>query len=336
MRAARLGAWGTAVLLAMSDVARAEGTGSQAAAQALFGDAKELWRAGKKAEACPKLEEVVRLEPQGNGARMMLAECLEDTGKLASAWATYLAAQSFADRAGQADRALRARARAEALAPRLSKLVVRVDPALLEIVDLKVMRDGETIGRAQWDTPIPVDGGVHKLEARARGRRTFHRDVTVRSEADVVTVEVPRDALADEAEPPAPPPVHSAAPPPTPAPSASIASPPAPPTTPAARWPLPVAIGGGVAVLIGAAFFVDQRRVESRQSELCGGDLKRCAATTPSYDPADDNARKERDFGVFVGLTGVGLTALGVAAYGAWGVTRVSAGPRSVAIGGVF
>lgn len=330
-----------AAALAAALPAHADGSANQAAAQSLFREAKDLWKAAKVAEACPKLEEVVRLEPQGNGARMMLAECYEATGRLASAWATYLAAQSFAERAGQAERKNRAKEKVDELTPKLSRMVVKVDAGLDDVPDLKLLRDGEVLGRAQWGTPVPVDGGMHRFEVRAVGYRTYKREVAVKPENDLVTIEIAKSALEPElaassasAAPAAPPPVRSADLAPSPRMSEE---PPAPGAPRQKTWPLPVAVGGGIALLAGVAFFVDQRKIESRQDELCGGDLKRCAATTPTYDPASDNGRKQRDFGLFVGLSSLGVAALGVAAYGAWGTkTQVAVGPGAVTVRGAF
>src|SRR5215204_2648434 len=74
-----------------------------AAAQALFDQAKELIRQRKFAEACPKLQESNRLDP-GIGTQFHLADCYEQSGRVASAWAAFLDVASQARAASQLDR----------------------------------------------------------------------------------------------------------------------------------------------------------------------------------------------------------------------------------------
>ena len=96
-----------------------------AAAQSLFDQAKKEMAAHDYADACPKLEESLRLQ-EGIGTLLNLASCYEHAGKFASAWSKYLEVATKARAAGQAARARIGRERADALAPKLSNLVVDV------------------------------------------------------------------------------------------------------------------------------------------------------------------------------------------------------------------
>ena len=58
---------------------------------------------GKYAEACPKLEESMRLD-SGIGTQFNLADCNEHIGKLATAWAGFLDVAAAAKAASQPDR----------------------------------------------------------------------------------------------------------------------------------------------------------------------------------------------------------------------------------------
>ncbi|NUO48654.1 MAG: tetratricopeptide repeat protein [Polyangiaceae bacterium] len=103
-----------AALLCAAAPARADNAG---AAQQLYDRAVELMGQKNYAEACPKLEEVTRLVPDGFGAKLTLAECYEAQGRLASAWEQYMFVESAASRANQGDRQRLAAERAAALKP---------------------------------------------------------------------------------------------------------------------------------------------------------------------------------------------------------------------------
>ena len=87
--------------------------------------ARALMKAKNYAEACPKLAESQRLDP-GIGTQFHLADCYENQGKLASAWATFLEVASLAAASNQPDREKAAKARAARLEPRLPRLTIVV------------------------------------------------------------------------------------------------------------------------------------------------------------------------------------------------------------------
>ncbi len=286
-------------MLGWGVVGRAQSPDPQrfAAAQSLFDEARQLMDASRFKEACPKLEEVVRLEPKGLGAKLRLAQCYEGAGRLASAFASYTVVSQEAQQAGQDERAVFAAGRARALKPRLSRLTIAVPAALRSLPGFELRRDGEALGEPQWGAAIPIDGGPHSIAAIARGKRPFERVIEVPSEGASEVVEIPD--LADAPGSPAASASSPAAPASAPAAPASAplasAAPALPPAARASRWPYVV---GGVGVLMlagGVAFFLDERSVERDQLRLCGGDLKQCGRTTPGYDPSADNAQKARD-----------------------------------------
>jgi hypothetical protein len=206
-------------LLLVPSVARAadppKSAREQAAARGLFYEARTLMQQNKFAEACPKLEESLRLDP-GLGTQFNLADCNEHIGQITTAWAGFLDVAAHAKAAHQADREKVARKRAAALEPRLPKLVVEVTGAPQ---GLEVKRDGVVVGSAAWGTAIAVDPGTHKISASAPGKQTWETTVTS-IEAKTARVTVPREL------PPAPGAVPVAVVPaaPTVPPSASIAT----------------------------------------------------------------------------------------------------------------
>ncbi len=178
-----------------------------AAAQALFYEARALMQKGRWAEACPKLEESLRLD-EGIGTAYNLADCNEHIGKLATAWSGFLDVAAAAKAAGQAQRERVARDRAQKLEPKLPKLLVDVRTAPPGLV---VERDGVAIGQAAFGTAIPVDPGAHKVVARAPGRTPFETTVEAKEAATarVVVKDLPLAPVAAApvvTPPPTPPP----------------------------------------------------------------------------------------------------------------------------------
>jgi serine/threonine-protein kinase len=186
-----------------------------AAAQVLFYDARSLMQQGKYAEACPKLEESMRLDA-GLGTQFNLADCNEHIGKITTAWAGFLEVAAGSKAANQAEREKVARKRAQALEGRLPKLVIDVAGAP---PGLEVKRDGVVVGTAAWGTAIPVDPGTHRITASAPGKQPWETTITT-GEGKTARVSVPRD-LPTAAVAVAPPPAATTpATPATPPPSA--------------------------------------------------------------------------------------------------------------------
>jgi hypothetical protein len=153
------------------------------------------------ATACPKLEEVVRLVPDGVGAKLTLAACYEADGRLASAWSTYLLAEATAARTGKSDRRELAHERAGALRSRLAHAIVVVPPAAQALPGLKIALDGVSIAEPRWGESLPVDRGQHVIVASVEGREPWEERVVV--DADGATVRVEIGELKEKSPPPA-------------------------------------------------------------------------------------------------------------------------------------
>jgi len=174
--------------------AHAQNASSQAAAQALFDEARNLMSQGKYAEACPKFAESERLDP-GAGTLLNLANCYEKGGQTASAWVTFKDAAAAADVKHRADWSQRARERAAALEPTLSRLTIVVPPES-RVDGLEVKRDGVTVGSAEWGTAIPVDPGDHAIEVTAPKKKKWATTAKVGPKTDSAKLSIP--ALEDE------------------------------------------------------------------------------------------------------------------------------------------
>jgi serine/threonine-protein kinase len=179
------------------NVAHAQPTpADRAAAETLFNDAVKLLEAGEAAAACPKLEESQRLDP-GVGTLLYLADCYKGVGRTASAWATFREASYAAHAAGQYDRETTAAAEADALLPKLTYVVFNVAGA--DTPGLEVKRDGQAVGKALWETQVPMDPGEHQLEVSAPKKKTWTGTFAVAdTPQQVTTVPVP---LLEDAPP---------------------------------------------------------------------------------------------------------------------------------------
>ena len=178
-------------------LAHAQSVSDQAAAEALFKQARDLMAAGDYAQACPKLVESERLDPSA-GTMLNLASCYEKNGQLASAWVTFKGAATAAQKANEPERAKLARGRVAKLEPRLPTLTITV-AAEADLPGLVVTRDDEKVGRAEWGTPIPIDPGAHAVEASAPGHKTWQTRARVDGPGAKTSVEVPR--LATDSSP---------------------------------------------------------------------------------------------------------------------------------------
>lgn len=173
-------------LMLLPGLAHAQSSGDKAAAETLFEQGRLLMTQGKFAEACRKLEGSQKLDP-GAGTLLNLAACYEKNGQTASAWVTYKdAAIASSDR--HPDWTTAANKKVDELVPNLSRLTITVTGT---VPNLDVRRDGESVSSAVFGTALPVDPGVHAIEARAPGRKTFKQTVTIGPSKDQQSVVVP-------------------------------------------------------------------------------------------------------------------------------------------------
>jgi hypothetical protein len=169
-----------------------------AMSQALFEQAVAEMAERKYASACKKLEEVTRLAPEALGAKLELAHCYDQLGRLASAWSQYSLVEQLAERAGQEDRATEDRAteagrRAADLRPKLATITVNVPASVRKLNGIEISRDRLPLGEAQWNTELPVDVGPHEITASAPGYLLWKKTTEVVMDGAHITVVI--DAL---------------------------------------------------------------------------------------------------------------------------------------------
>jgi hypothetical protein len=174
--------------------AAAEVTAAQrATAEALFQQAAELMEQKRYNEACEQFAASQELDP-ALGTTLYLADCYEQAGKTASAWALFQEAADGARRVQQSDREQIANERAASLKGRLSKLELRVAPAR-RVPGLELRINDTVVPSASWNTAMPVDPGASRVEARAPGKKPWSVAVKIADGPSSQVVEV--GALSD-------------------------------------------------------------------------------------------------------------------------------------------
>jgi serine/threonine-protein kinase len=236
----------------------------KARAEALFDQSITLMKAGSFADACPKLAESQRIDP-AVGTLLYLGDCLDKTGHVAAAWATFREANALARTQNQTQRADLARDRAASLEKKLPYL--RFDGSSASNVT-ELTLDGTQIGRATWTDEMPVDPGDHAVEVSAKG--FVKQTLTVHvGPAEHRAVTLPVLAKEPAAAKPAPEPTPDTTPKPaviTPTPDRA--------NTGQWRRPASYALGGAgvVGVAIGSAFGVTAFSKWDSAKPLCPND----------------------------------------------------------------
>jgi hypothetical protein len=164
-----------------------------AAARDLFSRAERDEDAGRWADALDKLRRAgtVKMTP---GIRFHVALCEEKLGQLVAALADYAAAEATARAEGNKDVL-------DAIADPIAALRARVPTLTITppagAKDAVVSLDGTPLAPGLLGTPIPVEAGVHTVQAQATGHPPFAMTVSVfEKQAAAVEVRMPVGAAA--------------------------------------------------------------------------------------------------------------------------------------------
>lgn len=197
----RIVAWSSALVVALTLVAKGARGDKITDAEDLFRRAKALMAQNKHEEACPLLGESYRLDP-GMGTLLNLALCHEHIGKTASAWGEFRAVEQQAHAASPPNetRARFAREHADKLEKRLSRVKVNV-PEAARAPGLVIKVDGEAKGEPLW-AGVPVDPGTRVVEATATNKKPAVYKVKIDDEGVLQNVTIA--PLADVPVAPAP------------------------------------------------------------------------------------------------------------------------------------
>ncbi len=306
------------VLGATIHVANAD---SASDATKFFAEAVALKEGGKYAEACGKFEQSFQLDKQAGrpapGTQLNLGECAEREGQLRKAYLLFDDAEKDYGRRAKAaetsiakdpssaelkrdlERALAgrklARERADALAPRLAKVVVRIaEPA---VSGLSIQIDDRSVAPAS-EVIEYLDGGNVAITATAPGRDPFTTSAKAEPGKSVV-VEIPALKVVG----------GGGGEPPRPAGPVSRRQ--------RKRVLISAALGGtglvvaGVSIILGLGANSDYKDASSRCTSVGG---KLVCPDEPTRKAVDD-AFAKADTATILGIAGVGLLAAGAVVY---------------------
>jgi hypothetical protein len=259
---------GATALLVTAVAAPSSAQQSDAMAEAMFRQARELMKGGNYEQACPKFAESQRLDPK-LGTLLNLAVCHDKQGKVASAWAEFSTAASMARREGRADREKFANDQMKLIEAKLPQLVLKPQ---VTSADMQVTIDGRMINAVMFNSPLPVDPGTHSVTAKAAGKREWSTTVEVPAGKGETPLLIP--PLEDEpvaTSDPAPPVAPT-----TPAPAPAPASEPKPAEADGGgdyTWLAATGFAvGGVGIVVGAITGGMTLSKGSDISDTCNGD----------------------------------------------------------------
>ncbi len=275
----------------------------------MFDAGDALMKSGHIHEACPKYAESYRLDPR-LGALLHWADCLEQDGKLASAYAAFRDAAELAERS--ADRRSEfAVARVRSLEPRLNRIIIDAPQAGLPR-DVTIKLDSLAIVASGLGVGIAVDPGEHWVRVSAPGYAPFADSLTLSGEGQVQRVAIP--ALERLVPVPAAAPVGSA-------PTTSTAERPAP--KPTAKRPhndqkwLGVGVGsaGVVALGVSAFFFATMVSALDQRSDLCPNDPCPAGTDPDQVRSLESEARRAEAWALGLSIGGAIAVVAGTVLY---------------------
>jgi len=174
-------------------VALASGQAHADRADQLFKKGKRLLAEKRYAEACSAFEDSDRLDP-GIGAKLNVARCYQEWGKLATAWRWFSDAETMAKEAKD-DRAVKIHGLIEELDPSVPRLTIKA-PRDADTAGIVVKLDGVDLDVAGLGAERRVDPGPHQIEYVIAGARQSKTIPAERGASSEVTLDLPRAAAA--------------------------------------------------------------------------------------------------------------------------------------------
>jgi len=156
-------------------------------ADQLFKKGKKLLAEKKYPEACSAFEDSDKTDP-GIGAKLNVARCYEEWGKLATAWRWYNDAEQLAHTTKD-DRAPRIHALIAELDPSVPRLTIRVPPGA-RLAGIAVKLDGVDLDVSTLGSERRVDPGPHQIDTVVDGENQTKVVPLERGGSSEITLEV--------------------------------------------------------------------------------------------------------------------------------------------------
>lgn len=158
-------------------------------ADQLFKKGKKLLGEKKYAEACTAFEESDQLE-SGIGAKLNVAKCYQEWGKLATAWRWFSEAEQMA-KDTKDDRAAKIHALAEELDPSIPRLTIKASRDA-DTRGVVIKLDGAPFDISALGAERRVDPGPHQVDYTAGGATRTKVVPIERGGSFEITLELPR------------------------------------------------------------------------------------------------------------------------------------------------
>jgi hypothetical protein len=160
----------------------------------LFAEGSALLEQNRCTEALPKLERAQKLDP-GIGTQFNIAVCLQQLGRLGSAWRNFIEVEKLSRASGKKQREEAARNKLQELRVKVPRLTLRSE----EPGDVVIKLDGAILPREDWGF-VPVDPGEHRVEASAATKKAWATTVRAPAEGAALEVVVPKLELVQRTE----------------------------------------------------------------------------------------------------------------------------------------
>jgi tetratricopeptide (TPR) repeat protein len=161
-------------------------------ADALFKKGKKLLAEKKYAEACLAFEDSDRIDP-GIGAKLNVARCYKEWGKLATAYRWFADAEQMAERAKD-ERAKQIQELVADLDPSVPRLTINV-PRDANTAGIVIRLDGVELSASALGVERRVDPGPHQIDAIVDGEKQTKVVPVERGASSDVTLDLPRRRL---------------------------------------------------------------------------------------------------------------------------------------------
>ncbi len=304
-------------------------------ADRLFQQARDQMAQKHFSEACVLFERSHALEP-ALGALLNLADCYEQSGRIASAYLAFNEATAWAARNHEAKREEVAGNRAEALKAKLTSLAVDL-PSPVEHGEAQLWKPGGAAALKTWSLEgpvqtIPVDAGSYELRIESPGFQKLTLPLDVSATPGVLRV--PVSLVQVSPPPPTPPMVDSTVlVPPPPPPAEELARPsPAPSSRGVSKPGVALLAAGAVVFAAGAAGLIYSDVIDTAVNLQQPGEVN---AAHPTITRAQFTTVRVV-FPSSWAAVGVGAAAAAVGVVFLVKGVGVSVAPNGVALSGTF